>query len=367
MNIFTKEKINFGRQKELDLAKGLAVFFMIWVHVNEEYLLSNIEGGVYNRIIEFIGSPPAAPIFMMTLGIGIVYSRRSTPLNLFNRGIFFIALGYILNFFRDLVPYYILSKVNQDIEYLHEGLELLWATDILPFAGLTFIFFAAIKKFKIKNQGVFIIWSICMVLNILLKDVSFENGVLNGACRLIWGTDENSWFPFLVWITYPILGYYFAQILIRCKDKRVLYKNILCVTGSISIPLWIASYVNDIKFGAFGELYQTEYYQHDLFGAIVICTFVLFWISVCYFVYDYIPDFIRRIMAKWSKDTNMIYCTHWLLLGFGRLVLEIESYMPFQLFIIMVFVTILTDRICLIINKIRSKRREKIYNKLETV
>ena len=33
--IFTKEMSNLGRQRELDLAKGLAIIFMIWVHVNE--------------------------------------------------------------------------------------------------------------------------------------------------------------------------------------------------------------------------------------------------------------------------------------------------------------------------------------------
>ena len=358
-NIFTKEEINFGRQRELDFAKGIAVLFMIWVHVIEVYQSTEIEGSLYNRIIEFIGSPPAAPIFMMMLGVGIVYSRKSTPKSLFNRGLILIVSGYILNFFRDFIPYYLLGKIHQDVEYIKEGWVLLWGTDILPFAGLAFIYFAFIKKFKVKNNILFMIWSLFMVLNILLKDVSFENSILNGAFRLIWGIDETSWFPFLTWISYPILGYYFAQVLIRCKDKKTFYRNIFFVAGSFSIPLWIYSYVNDVKFGAFGELYQVEYYHHDLVGTIVLCTFALFWISVCYFAYDYIPNFIREIMARWSKNTNMIYSVHWLILGYLLLVLEELAYMPFELFMIMVFVVILTDRICFIVNKIKAKKNQK--------
>ena len=85
--LFSTEKINSGRQKELDFAKGLAIIFMIIVHVNEVYQNSNLEGGIYNRFIEFIGSPPAAPIFMFLLGVGIVYSKNISANILFNRGI----------------------------------------------------------------------------------------------------------------------------------------------------------------------------------------------------------------------------------------------------------------------------------------
>lgn len=349
--IFTKEESNFGRQRELDIAKGIAVFFMIWVHVNEVYQSTAIEGGVYNRIIEFIGSPPAAPIFMMMLGTGIIYSKKSTAGILLKRGIFLVCLGYILNFFRDYIPYFLLTMLNNDPEYIIEGWELLWGTDILHFAGLSFMFFSFIKKFKIKTIGIFMIWCGFVTLNILLKGVSFDNPIINGFFRLIWGTDENAWFPFLTWITFPVMGYFFGQLLIRCNDKNTLYKNILLISGSFSIPLWIYSYFNDIRFGAFGELYQTEYYHHDIIGNIVLCTFALFWISICYFISKCIPEILEKIMVRWSRNINSMYCVHWIIIGYLMLVLEEVAYMPLEIFIIMIVVCITTDIICTIFTK----------------
>lgn len=35
-NCFDRHEINTGRQPELDMAKGFAILFMVWVHVFEE-------------------------------------------------------------------------------------------------------------------------------------------------------------------------------------------------------------------------------------------------------------------------------------------------------------------------------------------
>jgi uncharacterized membrane protein len=73
---------NAARQPELDMARGLAVFFMIAVHVLEilgDTALAETGPGI---VIGFLGGPPAAPVFMMLLGVGIVYSARATPENL---------------------------------------------------------------------------------------------------------------------------------------------------------------------------------------------------------------------------------------------------------------------------------------------
>ena len=367
--LFTKERSNLGRQKELDLAKGLAIIFMILVHVNETYQSTTIAGGVHNRIIEFLGSPPAAPVFMMLLGVGIVYSKKSTAKVMLKRGISLIIIGYVLNLFREVIPYAILSKVNNDVSYMSDGWDLLWNSDILQFAGLVFIFFSFIKKFKIKNIAIFLIWCGFITLNILLRGKSFDNSVANGIFRLVWGTDGSSYFPFLAWITFPILGYFFGQLLVRCTNKTLFYKNLLIASGAFSIPLWIYSYVNNVSFGAFGELYQVEYYHHDIMGNIVLCTFVLFWISLCYFVGKYIPTMVHKAMARWSKNTNEMYCVHSVLIGFLMLLIEEESYMSLQILILAVFIFIFTDLICIYISNVKVKKRniKAKENKLETI
>lgn len=355
--LFTKERSNLGRQKELDLAKGVAIIFMVLVHVNEWYQSPAIDGGVYTRVVEFLGSPPAAPVFMILLGIGIVYSRKSDAKTMMKRGIYLIILGYVLNLFREFIPYALVSKIDNDVSYLKEGWDLLWGSDILQFSGLAFIFFSFVKKFKIKNIGIFLIWCGFITLNILLRGHSFDNSIVNGVFRLIWGTDTFAFFPFLSWITFPILGYFFGQLLVRCTNKTLFYKNILIVSGSLSIPLWIYSYVNNVRFGAFGELYQTEYYHQDIMGNIVLCTFVLFWISLCYFVGKYIPAIVHKAMARWSKNINEMYFVHSVLIGWLILVLEESSYMPLQILMLTLFIFIVTDLICIYITNKKVKRR----------
>lgn len=354
--IFTKEKSNEGRQKELDFAKGIAIVFMIWVHINESYLSELASNRMYSKVIEFLGSPPAAPIFMLLLGTGIVYSKRSTAIVLFKRGTYLLGLGYILNFLRDFVPCFILSKINNDVSYVIDGWELLWGIDILQFAGLVFIFFALVKKLKIKNITLFLVWCGFLSINLLVRGISFDSEILNRLMGLLWGTDEFSWFPFFTWVTFPIAGYYFGQAIIRCKDKNTFYKYLLLVSGSISIPLWIYSYINNVRFGAFGDLYQTEYYHHDMMGNIVLIAFALFWLSLCFIISKYVPKIIYKNIRRWSNNITQMYCIHQLIIGILLLVLEENAYMPMAMFILSAAVFIVTDLLCIFINNIKANK-----------
>lgn len=355
MGIFTREKSNFAYQKELDLAKGLAIIFMVLVHTNEYYQSLSIEGGFYNRVVEFLGSPPAAPIFMIILGAGIVYSKRSNPKYLFRRGVSLLAMGYMLSVFSDVIPGAILAHKFNDMSYLTEGIEYLGGFDILHFSGLAFIFFAFVKRFNICNKKLFVIWCGLATLNMFIRGNPVENETLNIICRGLWGTDDFSWFPFLSWIIFPIVGYYFGQLLIRCTDKKTLYKNLFIITAPLSVPLWIYSYINNVRFGAFGNLWQTEYYHHDILGNIVLCVFALFWISVLYFVAQYLPQGVNKAMSRWSKNTNSIYCIHYSLLGFTTIVLEQESYGPGMVIVIAICVFVVTDFLSVAYKKVKSR------------
>ena len=366
ITIFTKEKSNLKRQIELDLAKSMAIVFMIWVHVNELYLSESAHGQIYNRIIEFLGSPPAAPIFMLSLGVGIIYSSKNGAKELFKRGLILLISGYILNLARDIIPYLILAAANNDPSYIIDGWPLLWGIDILQFAGLTFIFFALVKKFKLKNTILFLIWCILLTLNILVKDISFESELLNKIFGLLWGTDEFSWFPFLTWISFPIAGYYFGQALIRCENKNIFYKNLLLISGSISLPLWLYSYVNDVRFGAFGDLYQTEYYHHDIMGNIILIMFALFWISLCFFVSKYIPQVLYKIINRWSRNITQMYCVHQIIIGILLLILEENMYTPAFVCSLFFIVFWITDIFCLFLNSINKKRKSRYDTKVSS-
>lgn len=353
--IFTNEKTNSKRQVELDIAKGLAIIFMVWVHVNEYYQGTAFHGGVYNRIVEFLGSPPAAPIFTILLGTGIVYSRKSHPRQLVIRGMKLLVGGYVLSFLRDFIPYLILYRSSSDKELLTEASYLLWGADILQFAGLAFLFFAVVIKYQLSNQALFLLWCAFSSLNILLRGITFSSHLANAMGGLFWGTYEYSWFPFLNWITFPIVGYVFGQYLIRCTDKTRLYKQILLISSMISIPLWIYSYVNNIQFGAFGELWQQAYYHHDIIGSMVLTAFVFFWMSACYFAVPFVPKVMQKALTRWSRNSTRMYSISYIILGFSVLVLVTEHYHPVMVCVLAVTIYSLSDLACILYEKRKSK------------
>lgn len=360
INALSDKPINNARQLELDLAKGLAILFMVWVHVNENYQSPSYEGGIYNRFIEFIGSPPAAPVFMFLLGAGIIYSKKSTPKYLLKRGIFMIILAYALNFFRDFIPYSLLAIKASDPSYNVDAVTNLFGIDILPFAGLSFIFFSIIRKFKIQVSKLPLIYLLLATLNLFLRDKSTGSYAADAFFGLFWGTNEFSWFPFLSWIFYPILGYIFAHILIHTKDKRALYKTCGIYSFIALIPLTIYAYINDVHFGAFGELYQETYYHHDIMGNIIMGTFTIFWLSLIFLISLHINEKVLAHFSRWSKNVNLIYCVHWIFLGYSMLIFELETLGPVQIFIFAVILFIISDFVSLKISEFRAKQKSNL-------
>ncbi len=65
------------RLRAIDLARGLAVFFMILVHVLITYSAPDVEHSLFGEIVGFQGGPPAAPVFMALMGISFYYSKHT--------------------------------------------------------------------------------------------------------------------------------------------------------------------------------------------------------------------------------------------------------------------------------------------------
>jgi hypothetical protein len=314
-NLFSHEKVNCGRQLELDIARGLAIAFMVLVHVFELFVETPFPETVSTHVISFLGSPPAAPVFMLLLGAGIVYSKRSSPTFLFKRGIIILILAYTLGLCRDVIPSFIGYLIHGDLEIFQEGVTDFFGVDILQFAGLTFLFFAIVLKLRFKIWQIVLCMFVFGALQAILGEMStgiFWVDVLTG---LFWGSWENSWFPFFSWIFFPAAGYIFGTILMHCKNKTLMYQRLFIISATALIPLVILSYYYNIEFGAFGEFYQQQYYHQDLFGNIIITIFCLLWISLLYFITVLFKNYSFSVLRRWSKNVNQIYITHWIILG----------------------------------------------------
>ena len=365
-NLLSPEPINTGRQAELDIIKGLSIMFMVLIHSFITFDPGPPQQNIPTLIILFLGSPPAAPVFMIALGIGLVYSRKSAPKVLFSRGVTLFILGFVMDIFRDFLPQLWLYQITGNIDDLILGIDWLLGIDILHFAGLTFMFFAAAVKLNFKYKHYFLAAIVFAGINLLVSNIHPQSYALRIIFGMIWGTNEFTWFPFLTWIAFPIFGYLFGQFLIRCTNKRQFYKTVLLCSFSVFSLFFVYSLLRGVDFGELDGLSQEAYFHHDVIGNIVMVSFVYCWAGLFYFASPYIPGLINRTLSRWSKNITTFYWVHWVLLGWLRTILH--EYTPLSLpWILLLFaaITAASDFISVYYLKIKSrvieyKNKEKV-------
>ena len=119
-----KDRVNTGRQLELDVAKVFAIFYMVIVHVYEEMSAVNywaMPDSLFRIVIEFIGGPLAAPVFMFAMGVGMVYTKHRNPRAFAIRGLKLLAAAYILNIIRMTIPFLLARLAGDSWGYHRPG------------------------------------------------------------------------------------------------------------------------------------------------------------------------------------------------------------------------------------------------------
>lgn len=326
------KKININGNKrmvELDIAKGFAVIFMVLVHVCEMFYIRAEDGGsISTRIIEFLGSPPAAPVFMLSLGAGIVFSRHNSPKQLAKRGLKLLVISYIYNIAVYALPYLIVYWFrDHDPEVLEFGLTQILSVDILQFAGLALIFMALALKMRIKDwQLVCLAFAFPMIGKLLENTVEIQRLIPSQIVGLLWRTNEMSYFPFCSWILYPIVGYVMAHSLWPKYENKKVFYSVSALIGLVTyVVMSVIAYYAGIEFGAFGELYQGAYYGMGVYGNICILSFVVFWLAFCFFLKKVLPQILQGFLIFLSKHIMKIYILQYFFIYYIQVVIVGEE------------------------------------------
>ena len=83
------------RVRAFDLARGLAIVFMIGVHVLWHWGAPDTWTSPIGQVISFLGGPTAAPVFMFLMGASLAFSSRTSFSSLAVRGLWLLWLGYL--------------------------------------------------------------------------------------------------------------------------------------------------------------------------------------------------------------------------------------------------------------------------------
>lgn len=306
----------------IDLARGIAVFFMILVHAMETLSTPEVCESTIGRIVDFLGESPAAPVFMCLMGVSFYFSRHTGCLFGIRRGVYILTLGYVLNLARYVLPAWILqnvpsmlrSGISEDMLDLHK---LFLCLDILQFAGLAIIVMSIIRACSVNRYVLLFFAAFVAAISPQLWGLQLQINGLDRITDYLWGSRPatelsiGNWvgFPFFPWFSYVLMGMFLGQVLHDADNQpRVLkqagFIGIIILTISLGIMLPQYNYqIND-------------YYDSRTAYVLFASGIILFILYTCQLIIELLPkNPFFSILFNWSRNVNRIYIIQWILIA----------------------------------------------------
>ena len=317
MNVTTQN----NRLLSIDLARGLAVFFMIAVHTLEVFASEEVKNSVFGQIIEFFGGPPAAPVFMTLMGFSFIYSRKSELKPRLLRGLKIFLSGYILNIIRGVLPFTLSTYLKMDIietfplEKLN-GYTILTIVDILQFAGIALMIMAFIQEFKINKYVILFSAFLISMLSPFLWGLNLNIPVIDQILELFWGDQSIEYsfiankiaFPVFPWLSFPLLGMFLGVTIKNSKDQSTTFKY-FGIIGILVLVIGVAISYSNVDY------HFNDYYHSRQGGMIFMCGFVVFWLYINKLILDKVPqNKFFDLLFKWSNGVTNIYFAQWIII-----------------------------------------------------
>jgi len=312
------------RVYSLDLARGLAVLFMICIHVLDAYSLPSVKHTLGGWFVGFFGGPASAPVFMALMGASAYYSRHADLAFGIKRGFKIILLGYVLNLLRNTLPVLSVAVFSPSSAAalppaLFDYKELFLELDILQFAGLSLIAMAFLRHWRVSRHVLLVSAALVALVSPPLWGVGGDIPVLGRVLDFLWGNHPSPEdcignfvsFPFFPWFSYVLLGMFIGDTLTRSADLKKTFRRFGLAGGvicAVTLPFLLPNF-----------LYYLGDYYHSRPGIILLhCGFVLVWLYLCEIAVSKIPmNSVFRFFFGWSRDVNRIYMIQWTLIMWG--------------------------------------------------
>ncbi len=315
-SLVSEDFVNTGRQKSIDYIKAFGILYMVIIHWYEEMSVCYADGttSVLGYIIEFLGGPLAAPVFMYAMGLGIVYSKHRSPKELFIRGLKLLAFSYIFNLIRLSASYLIVGKIAGYFD-LDTFLYYTFNVDILSFCGVAFMFTALLKKLNIH------VWAVpqaAIIMLIIGSFINFESTTIFGKyiLALFVKSSELSYFPLFNWYIYPAMGMLSARYLKQIVSQDRWHKISLRISFAFTIGIIAGAMFYGISPIQFFTIYDDIYYLVNFISALFCFNVVVLCESLFYFAFKKInSEKLDKLVFFMSDNLNTIYIIQWIIIG----------------------------------------------------
>lgn len=334
----------------VDLARGLAVLFMVWVHALETYGTKTVIDSGFGFVIDFLGSPPAAPVFMAAMGISFYYSRNTGLKHCAVRGGKIILLGYVLNILRNVGPVFVASIFSVNTyaalpESMKNYSEIFFEIDILQFAGLAYMMMALLHRLNINKYLLLFLAAVLAFVSPGLWGRVSPSPLANFFLDYLWGDKPSSLlilgnlvsFPFFPWFAYVLLGMFLGETLHNAKDLSKVFNWLGLVGGAVCLAGLIAILPNF-------EYHINDYYHSRPLFVLFASGFVCFWLYLCHLLVTKTrPTIINDVLYYWSKNVTVYYIVQWVLIMVGAIfVTGFNSCSYITTILVMLLMTVLS-------------------------
>jgi uncharacterized membrane protein len=304
-----------GRVRAFDLARGLAVVFMIGVHVLWHWGAPDTWTTPIGQVISFLGGPTAAPVFMFLMGASLAFSSRTSFRSLAVRGLWLLWLGYLLNFLRGVIPAYLGLSTGIVTADQIAPFTLPWlatTVDVHHMAGLSLIALGALRLAARPSWIWLVVAGVIVITGPFVRGLSFGTPLLDAPLTPILGGAPNVYYAVVPWIAYPLVGAVYGSLVARAPDRTRIFRLgalvglALCAAG---IGLFV---VSPPAFDV------TTYWRMPPSYFVAITGLVLLWLYACDLAVRHVRENrIFGFLYGWSSRVIAIYFTHWLIVGWG--------------------------------------------------
>lgn len=312
MKYLATEKVNRGRQPEIDCLKAFCIVFMILLHAYEE--CAEEPGGFYNVLVG-IEALTGAGAFMICMGLGMRYSRRQSPKDDLTRGFVLLTVSQLLNLLRDSLPCLIAYWGTGKQIFMATAL-LIVQTDILTFAGFAFLLIALLRHLKLSDGVILGLGFGMNVAAFALSGVFRTTGnyLLDQLLGFFLVTDAEAYFPLGCYFVFVAFGYALGGLYLRIKDKDALPTRVLLVCGPIAAVYYALRFT--VPFPLLPDFFSTErYVMTPATDAVALCLMTLCVLSLFHKLLRLGGGEPPRFVKHLSGHINQYYCVSYVFIS----------------------------------------------------
>lgn len=302
----------------IDLARGLAVFFMICVHtlwMLGSHQLQTETG--FGHWVHLMGQGASA--FLITMGFSFMVTPDRRLSRAFERGVFILLVAYLMNALKFLVPIYVFGTMPEAFIAAYgwqspispgQAAYLLGTGDILQMAGVSLFLIGLARRFVPNKYGILALMLASVGVSALVRGTRVGHPAPDYVLDVLWGTQWNVYFPVFPWIAHILAGMFLGSVYLEHdRDERVLMRAVgglglvLLVAGwTVSRNDWAYHFNDFFHTGPGGTLY--------LIGR-ALC---VFYVAARLLALRPLPAWFRAGVNHLSAHVTTLYVVQWTLI-----------------------------------------------------